>query len=187
MRLGGKEKRRVESQNISGEVEQLISFVVGGEEHGFELKHAKEVIRMREVTRLPEAPAYTRGITNLRGHVIPIVDIREKFCLEITEATPATRVIMLEVESSAVGIVVDSTSQIMRCDARKGGGNLPMTDDETMKAIWERVLLNCRAGGRVFPVAGIVGVLHVFSGSLVIPIILLLVGILLLQKSRKDG
>jgi hypothetical protein len=90
------------------------------------------------------------------------------------------------------------------CDARRNGLTLPVTDDDTMKAVWERVLLNKRTGGWVLVVAGVVGVLHIFSGSLdrlasdwlhvpvpftglVIPVILLLLGILLLQKSRKGG
>jgi TM2 domain-containing membrane protein YozV len=90
------------------------------------------------------------------------------------------------------------------CDARRGGRNIPVTDDDTMKAVWERVLLNKRTGGWILLVAGIVGILHIFSESLnqlasdwlhvsvsitglVIPVILLLLGILLLQKSRKGG
>ncbi|MGA2614144.1 MAG: LIM domain-containing protein [Spirochaetia bacterium] len=90
------------------------------------------------------------------------------------------------------------------CDARKGGRARPETDDETMKAVWERVLLNRRTGGWILLVAGIVGVLHIFSEplnrmaadwlhvsvpitGLVIPVILLLIGILLLQKSRKGS
>lgn len=90
------------------------------------------------------------------------------------------------------------------CDARKAGRDLPATDDDTMKAVWERVLLNRRTGGWVLLVAGIVGVLHIFSEplsriaadslhvsvpitGLVIPVILLLIGILLLKKSRKGS
>lgn len=88
------------------------------------------------------------------------------------------------------------------CDARRGNGALSPADDETMKAVWERVLLNRRTGGWVLLVAGVVGVLHIFSEPLnrlsadwlhvsvpvtgmVIPVVLLLAGILLLQKSRK--
>ena len=88
------------------------------------------------------------------------------------------------------------------CDARRGVKTSSAGDDETMRALWERVLLNRRTGGWVLLVAGVVGVLHIFSEplnrlsaerlhvaipitGLVIPVILLLVGILLLQKSRK--
>ena len=100
-----------------GEMKQLISFTVGDEEYGFELQHVKEVIRMREVTRLPEVPAYVQGIVNLRGQVIPIIDLREKFGLPSTEATADTRVIVVEVEESAVGMVVDCADQVVRLAA----------------------------------------------------------------------
>jgi hypothetical protein len=90
------------------------------------------------------------------------------------------------------------------CDARRRGRSTSAMDDDTMKAVWERVLLNKRTGGWIILVAGIVGVLHIFreplnrllSGwlqvsisvsGLVIPVILLLLGILLLKKSRKGG
>jgi len=90
------------------------------------------------------------------------------------------------------------------CDARKGGRPLPATDDETMKAVWERVLLNRRTGGWVLLIAGVVGVLRIFSEplnqfaaqwlhvsvsitGLVIPVALLVIGVLLLKKSRKNS
>ncbi len=90
------------------------------------------------------------------------------------------------------------------CDARRKGKDLPVTDDDTMKAVWERVLFNKRTGGWVLLLSGGVGFLHIFSEplnrlasdwlqfpvsvtGLVIPAVLLLLGILLLQKSRKSG
>jgi TM2 domain-containing membrane protein YozV len=88
-------------------------------------------------------------------------------------------------------------------DARRSGRNLPSTDDETMKAVWERVLMNRRAGGWVLLVAGVVGILHMFSepfnrwtmalfavsfplAGLIVPVLLLVLGILLLKRSRRD-
>jgi TM2 domain-containing membrane protein YozV len=88
-------------------------------------------------------------------------------------------------------------------DARRSGRDLPSTDDDTMKAVWERVLMNRRTGGWVLLVAGVVGVLHLFSepfsrwtmaqfsvsfpiAGLVIPVLLLVLGIVLLQRSRKE-
>jgi purine-binding chemotaxis protein CheW len=102
------------SQAAAGEVKQLISFAIGEEEYGFELRYVKEVIRMREITWLPEAPSCVLGIVNLRGQVVPIIDLREKFELEQVEATADTRVIVVEEEGSAVGVMVDSASQVVR-------------------------------------------------------------------------
>jgi purine-binding chemotaxis protein CheW len=96
------------------EVKQLISFTVGAEEYGLELLRVKEVIRMRQITWLPKAPSCVKGIINLRGDVIPIVDLRERFGLASQEHTAMTRVIVVEVESRMVGMVVDSASQVLR-------------------------------------------------------------------------
>jgi purine-binding chemotaxis protein CheW len=70
------------SKETAGEVKQLISFTVGTEEYGLELLQVKEVIRMRQITWLPKAPSCVKGIINLRGDVIPIVDLRERFGLQ---------------------------------------------------------------------------------------------------------
>jgi purine-binding chemotaxis protein CheW len=98
-------------------LKQLISFTVGAEEYGLELLRVKEVIRMRQITWLPKAPSCVKGIINLRGDVIPIVDLRDRFGLQEQEHTPRTRVIVVEVEGRPVGMVVDAASQVVRMPA----------------------------------------------------------------------
>jgi purine-binding chemotaxis protein CheW len=98
-------------------MKQLISFTVGAEEYGLELLRVKEVIRMRQITWLPKAPSCVKGIINLRGDIIPIVDLRERFGLQPQEQTAMTRVIVVEVEGMPVGMVVDSASQVVRVPA----------------------------------------------------------------------
>jgi len=107
-------KNRVDTR---GELRQFISFSVGEEEYGLELLRVKEVIRVREITWLPKAPSFVKGIINLRGDVIPIIDLRDKFGLEAKEATANTRVIVVEVEGKLMGMVVDSASQVVRIPA----------------------------------------------------------------------
>lgn len=99
------------------EMRQLISFTVGAEEYGLELLRVKEVIRMRQITWLPKAPSCVKGIINLRGDVIPIIDLRDRFGLHAIEHTAMTRIIVVEVEGRLVGIVVDSASQVVRVPA----------------------------------------------------------------------
>jgi purine-binding chemotaxis protein CheW len=99
------------------EVKQLISFTVGAEEYGLELLRVKEVIRMRQITWLPKAPSCVKGIINLRGDVIPIIDIRERFELAAQENTAMTRVIVVDVKGRSVGMIVDSASQVVRVPA----------------------------------------------------------------------
>ncbi len=101
----------------AGELRQFISFSVGEEEYGLELLRVKEVIRVREITWLPKAPSFVKGIINLRGDVIPIIDLRDKFGLESKEATSTTRVIVGEVEGRLMGMIVDSASQVVRIPA----------------------------------------------------------------------
>ena len=72
------------------EIRQFIDFWVGEEEYGLDLLRVKEVIRAREITRLPKVPSFVKGIINLRGDVIPIIDLRDKFGLESREDTART-------------------------------------------------------------------------------------------------
>jgi purine-binding chemotaxis protein CheW len=101
----------------ANELRQFISFSVGEEEYGLELLRVKEVIRIREITWLPKAPKFVKGIINLRGDVIPIIALREKFGLEPRENTAATRVIVVELDGRLMGMVVDSASQVVRIPA----------------------------------------------------------------------
>ena len=103
-----------EDRAAADELTQLISFMVGKEEYGLEILNVKEVIRIREITKIPKAPLFVKGIINLRGDVIPIIDLREKFGLETEEYTTMTRVIIVEVDGKAIGMVVDSVSQVIR-------------------------------------------------------------------------
>ncbi len=117
---GGKKGVAMEATRDRSRVEELrqfISFAVGEEEYGLELLRVKEVIRLREITWLPNAPAFVKGIINLRGDVIPIISLREKFGLPAKEATVSTRVIVVESSGRLIGMVVDSASQVVRIPA----------------------------------------------------------------------
>ena len=99
---------------MSDETVQIISFKVGDEEYGLEILKVKEVIKVTEITKLPKAPSFVKGVVNLRGDVIPIIDLREKFGLEKAEESDANRVIVVEIEGKSVGMAVDSVSHVIR-------------------------------------------------------------------------
>ena len=99
------------------ELKHFISFSVGEEEYGLELLRVKEVIRAREITWIPRVPSFVKGIINLRGDVIPVIDLRERFGLSEREHSASTRVIVVEVRGRLVGMVVDSASQSVRIPA----------------------------------------------------------------------
>ena len=117
------------------DVKQLISFTIGEEEYGLDLLRVKEVIRMRQITWLPKAPSCVKGIINLRGDVIPIVDLRDRFGLKTIENTATTRVIVVEVEGRLVGIVVDSASQVVRVPADQFDPPPPMAGKTAQRFI----------------------------------------------------
>lgn len=102
------------THDIDGELNQLIRFAVGVEEYGMDILRVKEVIRTPQLTRLPKAPSFVKGIINLRGDVIPIVDLRDKFGLESQAHTSSTRIIVVDVDERLIGLVVDSASQVVR-------------------------------------------------------------------------
>ncbi len=122
-------------REIEGELIQLISFIVGDEEYGLEILRVKEVIRIREITRLPRAPSFVKGIINLRGDVIPIIDLRDKFGLERQDYTAMTRVIVVDVDSRLVGMVVDAASQVVRIPADQVEPPPPVAGESSVEFI----------------------------------------------------
>ena len=103
-----------ELEAAEGKLDQLISFAIGDDDYGVDIQTVKEVIRKRDITRLPKAPVFVKGVINLRGDVIPILDLREKFGMDRKEYNEMTRVIVVEIDGRSVGMVVDSVSHVLR-------------------------------------------------------------------------
>ena len=93
---------------------QMINFTVGGDEYAVEIQKVREVINFREITQLPKAPSFVKGIINLRGELIPVFDLREKFGLAHEAYSPLTSVVIVEIGRKAVGVVVDSVRHVIR-------------------------------------------------------------------------
>jgi len=92
----------------------MINFTVGGDEYAVEIQKVREVINFREITQLPKAPSFVKGIINLRGEVIPVIDLREKFGLAHEGYSPLTNVVIVEIGRKAVGVVVDNVRHVIR-------------------------------------------------------------------------
>lgn len=97
---------------VSGELVQVVSFQLGSEEYGVDISQVQEIIRMVEITHVPRAPRFMEGVINLRGQLIPIIDLRTRFGMHRIDATKSTRIIVTEIGSKRVGIVVDSVSEV---------------------------------------------------------------------------
>lgn len=94
---------------------QLVSFLLGNEEFGADILMVQEIIRMVPITRVPNAPHFVEGVINLRGKVIPIIDLRKRLNLASrTEANRNTRIIVVQFEGKTTGFIVDAVSQVLR-------------------------------------------------------------------------
>ncbi|ALS22398.1 chemotaxis protein CheW [Paenibacillus naphthalenovorans] len=94
--------------------EQLVAFKMDNEEYGIKIKEVQEINRMTEVTQIPRAPHYINGIVNLRGNIIPVLDLRKFFGLSKKGMTDATRIIIVDSAGVKTGIIVDSVSEVLR-------------------------------------------------------------------------
>lgn len=103
-----------ESTGYSEEVFQVVSFDIGTEEYAVDILEVQEIIRMVEITPVPKAPYYVEGVINLRGKVIPIVDLRLRFGLSAAERTKETRIVVVDISRVILGLVVDSVSEVLR-------------------------------------------------------------------------
>lgn len=101
-----------EEQNF--EQEQLVVFEVGDESFGIDISLVQEIIRLQPITEVPRAPMYVKGVINLRGKVIPVIDLRERFSLSISDETKATRIVVVNVLGNTVGMIVDAVSEVLR-------------------------------------------------------------------------
>lgn len=102
-----------EKTQLSGETVQVVSFHLGSEEYGVDIAQVQEIIRMVEITHVPRAPHFMEGVINLRGQLIPIIDLRTRFSMQRSEHTKSTRIVVTEIGSKRVGIVVDSVSEVI--------------------------------------------------------------------------
>ncbi len=96
------------------EVLQLVTFRLGSEEFSMDILKVQEIIRPMELTRVPRAPAFVDGVINLRGRVIPVMDLRRRFSMEPTEDTSEARIIVVELGGRTVGFKVDAVSEVLR-------------------------------------------------------------------------
>jgi purine-binding chemotaxis protein CheW len=102
---------------LAERVSQFLTFTLGSEEYGVEILRVQEIRGWQQVTRVPSAPSHMLGVLNLRGVIVPIIDMRMRFRLAKVEYTPLTVIIVLSVQSASgtnvFGVVVDSVSDVL--------------------------------------------------------------------------
>lgn len=94
-------------------IQKFLTFYLAGEEYGIEILKVQEIIGLLPITRVPQTPPFIRGVINLRGKVISVVDLRLKFGMEEIDATSETCVIVVQTVGMEMGIVVDKVSEVL--------------------------------------------------------------------------
>lgn len=114
--IRGKETNIEEVSATEDSIEeiQLITFRVGSEEFGIEIESVREINRFDKITSIPRAPSFIRGVMNLRGSVIPVIDLRDRFGFDQLEDSGSGRVIIVEIDKKLTGLLVDSVSEVLR-------------------------------------------------------------------------
>ncbi|MCX7667746.1 MAG: chemotaxis protein CheW [Atribacterota bacterium] len=98
---------------------QLVAFQLGEESYGVDIAQVQEIIRMQPVTKVPGAPTFVEGVINLRGRVIPVLDLRKRFNLPARQDTKDTRIVVVEVPPHTVGMIVDAVDEVLRISEDK--------------------------------------------------------------------
>jgi purine-binding chemotaxis protein CheW len=92
---------------------KYLTFVIGNETYGVGILNVREIIGMMEITAVPQTPAFVKGVVNLRGKVIPVIDLRLKFGMQEKEPTQETCTIVVEVHGVQMGVIVDTVSEVL--------------------------------------------------------------------------
>jgi purine-binding chemotaxis protein CheW len=108
------EKETMNIENVEDTQKgRYLTFSLGEEIFGIEIRHVTEIVGIQPITKIPEVPVYVKGIINLRGQIIPVLDMRLKFRKEEIDYTNRTCIIVVEIDSMLVGLIVDNVSEVL--------------------------------------------------------------------------
>lgn len=105
---------KTSSNNESLELLQLVSFTIANEEFGVDILKVQEINRMFQITKVPNSPSYVDGVINLRGRVIPVIDLRTKLNLPRKPHDKDTRIIVVDLDGKTMGFIVDKVKEVLR-------------------------------------------------------------------------
>ena len=96
------------------DVLQFVTFKLAGQKYAVDILKVQEIENMREITTIPHAPDYLEGAVNLRGKVIPVINLRKKFCFGDHDEKDRSKIVILDIGSAIMGVMVDSVSDVIR-------------------------------------------------------------------------
>jgi purine-binding chemotaxis protein CheW len=112
-------RRSVMTLGLVSDQEQLVVFEVADESFGIDINAVQEIIRLQQITEVPRAPMHVKGVINLRGKVIPVVDLREKLGFMQGEETKSSRIVVVDIAGTTVGMIVDAVSEVLRISSEQ--------------------------------------------------------------------
>ncbi|MDP6071591.1 MAG: chemotaxis protein CheW [SAR202 cluster bacterium] len=105
------------TNNVERSEEQLVVFDLAAEAFGGDIGSVRNIIRMQDITRVPGAPGFVEGIINLRGNVIPVIDLRKRFDIPVNELHKDNRIVVMDIGGQDMGVVVDAVTEVLRISA----------------------------------------------------------------------
>jgi purine-binding chemotaxis protein CheW len=103
-----------EQKRETGNLLQLVSFKIGNEEFGVDILNVQEINRMTQITKVPNSPDFVEGVINLRGRIIPVIDLRSRIGIAKKEADKNTRIVVVEILEKTIGFIVDAVKEVLR-------------------------------------------------------------------------
>ena len=94
--------------------QQLVVFDLSTESYGVDIGEVREIIRLQEITKVPRTPEFVEGVINLRGGVIPVIDLRKRFDLPIADETRDNRIVVVDIGGQNIGVIVDAVTEVLR-------------------------------------------------------------------------
>jgi purine-binding chemotaxis protein CheW len=125
----------MDTSTAGEQVLQLVTFTLRNEEYAVDILNVQEINRITEITQVPNSPSYVEGVINLRGKVMPVINLRKKFNLEDKETDDTSRIIIMDIKGVTNGLVVDSVSEVLRIPTDIVEPPPPMSSDMNSKFI----------------------------------------------------
>ena len=105
---------QIEIQKEKEELLQLVSFKIGDEEFGVDILSVQEINRMSQITKVPNTPEFIEGVINLRGRIVPVIDLRVKLGMVRKDHGKDTRIVVVELKGKTMGFIVDEVNEVLR-------------------------------------------------------------------------
>lgn len=106
-----------DEKEVGSREDQMVVFQLSGQTYGIDIASVYEIIRMEKITRVPRTPDFVEGVINLRGKIIPVIDLCKRFNLDYSGETSSSRIIIVDVGGNTIGMIVDAVSEVLRVPA----------------------------------------------------------------------